>query len=112
MSLDTWLIYLAAAIGLSLSPGPNGLLALTHGALYGHRKASWTVFGGVLGFARDMLIAAMLGMAPLAASTAATPADGALPVEASAAAIELPDGNAPPSARPSTVLNAPATRPL
>ena len=27
MDLDTWLIYLLAAIGLSLSPGPNGLLA-------------------------------------------------------------------------------------
>lgn len=38
---------------------------------------------------RAVLIAAMLGMAPLAASTAATPADGALPVEASAAAIEI-----------------------
>ena len=38
MSFDTWLIYLLAAIGLSLSPGPNGLLALTHGALHGRRK--------------------------------------------------------------------------
>ena len=32
MDLNTWLIYLVAIIGLSLSPGPNGLLALTHGA--------------------------------------------------------------------------------
>ena len=39
MDIDTWLIYLLAAIGLSLSPGPNGLLALTHGALHGRRKA-------------------------------------------------------------------------
>ena len=30
MNTDTWLIYLLASIGLSLSPGPNGLLALTH----------------------------------------------------------------------------------
>ena len=30
MSVETWLIYLVASIGLSLSPGPNGLLALTH----------------------------------------------------------------------------------
>jgi len=51
MALHTWLLFLVAVIGLSLTPGPNGLLALTHGALYGHRKASWTVFGGVLGFA-------------------------------------------------------------
>ena len=50
MDLHTWLIYLAAAIGLSLSPGPNGLLALTHGALHGRRKALFTIFGGALGF--------------------------------------------------------------
>jgi len=50
MSLDTWLIYLLAAIGLSLSPGPNGLLALTHGALHGHTKALYTIVGGALGF--------------------------------------------------------------
>lgn len=50
MDLDTWLIYLLAAIGLSLSPGPNGLLALTHGALHGRRKALYTIFGGAFGF--------------------------------------------------------------
>ena len=31
MSLHAWLIYLVAAIGLSLTPGPNSLLVLTHG---------------------------------------------------------------------------------
>ena len=50
MELHTWLVYLLAATGLSLSPGPNGLLALTHGALHGRRKATWTVLGGALGF--------------------------------------------------------------
>ena len=50
MAFDTWLIYLLAAVGLSLSPGPNGLLALTHGALHGHTKALYTIFGGALGF--------------------------------------------------------------
>jgi len=50
MSLHTWLIFLLAAVGLSLSPGPNGLLALTHGALYGHRRTLFTITGGVLGF--------------------------------------------------------------
>ena len=50
MDLNTWLIYVAAITGLSLSPGPNGLLALTHGAVYGWRKATYTVCGGVLGF--------------------------------------------------------------
>jgi threonine/homoserine/homoserine lactone efflux protein len=50
MDLHTWLIYLLAAIGLSLSPGPNGLLALTHGVLHGRRKALYTIFGGASGF--------------------------------------------------------------
>jgi homoserine/homoserine lactone efflux protein len=50
LHLDTWLIYLVASIGLSLSPGPNGLLALTHGAVHGRRKTLFTIFGGVLGF--------------------------------------------------------------
>src|SRR5215475_12023122 len=50
MDFNVWLIYLLAAIGLSLSPGPNGLLALTHGALHGRRKALFTIFGGALGF--------------------------------------------------------------
>jgi threonine/homoserine/homoserine lactone efflux protein len=50
MNLNTWLIYLVAAVGLSLSPGPNGLLALTHGVLHGRRKALYTIFGGASGF--------------------------------------------------------------
>jgi homoserine/homoserine lactone efflux protein len=50
MELHTWLVYLLAATGLSLSPGPNGLLALTHGALHGRRKAVYTVLGGACGF--------------------------------------------------------------
>jgi threonine/homoserine/homoserine lactone efflux protein len=50
MNLDTWLVYLLASIGLSLSPGPNGLLALTHGALHGPRKTLFTILGGSVGF--------------------------------------------------------------
>ena len=50
MHPSTWLLFLAAAIGLSASPGPNGLLALTHGALHGSRKTLNTIAGGALGF--------------------------------------------------------------
>jgi len=50
MALHTWLLYVAAVVGLSLSPGPNGLLALTHGAVHGWRKTTLTVMGGVAGF--------------------------------------------------------------
>ena len=69
MQLDSWLVYLAAAIGLSLSPGPNGLLALTHGALHGRRKALFTISGGVLGF--TLLIAlSMFGIGALLQASA------------------------------------------
>ena len=50
MRFDTWLVYLVASIGLALTPGPNSLLVLTHGALHGSRKTLFTVCGGVLGF--------------------------------------------------------------
>lgn len=64
MDLHTWLLYLAASIGLSLSPGPNGLLALTHGALHGRRKTLFTIAGGALGF--TVLIAlSMFGIGAL-----------------------------------------------
>lgn len=64
MALHTWLIYLGAVIGLALTPGPNGLLALSHGARYGHRRALWTVSGGVLGFVLLMALS-MFGLAAL-----------------------------------------------
>lgn len=64
MALHTWLIYLGAVIGLALTPGPNGLLALSHGALYGHRRTLWTVSGGVLGFVLLMALS-MFGLAAL-----------------------------------------------
>lgn len=71
MALDIWLIYLAAAVGLSLTPGPNGLLSLAHGVQYGFRRTIATALGGVSGFL--VLIAASLaGLgALLAASEAA-----------------------------------------
>jgi threonine/homoserine/homoserine lactone efflux protein len=50
MALHVWLVYSLAALGLSLSPGPNSLLALTHGALHGRQKALYTLVGGSLGF--------------------------------------------------------------
>jgi homoserine/homoserine lactone efflux protein len=58
MSLELWLVYFAASVGLSLTPGPNGLLSLTHGASYGFLRTIPTVLGGALGF--FILIAASL----------------------------------------------------
>jgi homoserine/homoserine lactone efflux protein len=68
MPLDLWLLYLAAAIGLSLTPGPNGLLSITHGACFGLRPTVYTILGGALGFV--VLIAASLaGMGALLAAS-------------------------------------------
>ncbi len=68
MSFEIWLVYFAAAIGLSLTPGPNGLLSLTHGVQHGFRKTIFTVVGGGLGFL--VLIAASLaGLGALLAAS-------------------------------------------
>lgn len=64
MELHAWFIYLLAATGLSLSPGPNGLLALTHGALHGRRKTIFTVAGGSVGFA-TIIALSMFGIGAL-----------------------------------------------
>ncbi|MFI8479562.1 LysE family translocator [Pseudomonas sp. NPDC078700] len=69
MAFETWLLYLLAITGLSLTPGPNGLLAMTHGALYGHRRALWTVMGGVIGFTLLMALS-MFGIDSLLKASA------------------------------------------
>ncbi|WP_374568128.1 LysE family translocator [Ideonella sp.] len=50
MHLQTWLLFLLTSIGMSLSPGPNALLALTHGALHGSKRTLFTIAGSLLGF--------------------------------------------------------------
>lgn len=64
MALHTWLIYLLAVLGLSLTPGPNALLVLTHGALHGHRRTLFTVAGGAVGFI-GLIALSMLGIGAL-----------------------------------------------
>ena len=75
MALDTWLIYLLASIGLSLTPGPNSLLALTHGALYGARRTLFTIVGGVFGFSA-LIALAMFGLSALLQTSAWLPRSG------------------------------------
>ena len=69
MALHTWLIYLVAALGLSLTPGPNSLLVLTHGALHGHRRTLYTVAGGAVGFVA-LIALSMLGIGALLQASA------------------------------------------
>src|SRR5205809_7991482 len=68
MDPHTWLLYTAAALGLSLSPGPNSLLALTHGALHGRRKALYTISGGAVGFT-IVIALSMFGIGALLAAS-------------------------------------------
>lgn len=50
MGFSNWLLFALAGLGLAITPGPNGLLALTHGAIYGTRKTISTILGAVIGF--------------------------------------------------------------
>lgn len=69
MAWSTWFVYLLASVGLSLTPGPNSLLVLAHGALHGRRRTLWTIAGGALGFA--LLIGlSMLGIGALLRASA------------------------------------------
>lgn len=68
MQFETWLVFLVACIGLSVSPGPNGLLALTHGAMHGSRKASFTILGGAVGFVAIIALS-MFGIGALIKSS-------------------------------------------
>lgn len=68
MTLEHWLVYLVAAIGLSLTPGPNGLLALTHGMRFGLRRSVATLLGGVAGFL-VLIAVSMIGLGALLAAS-------------------------------------------
>ncbi len=68
MDLQLWLVYLAAAIGLSLTPGPNGLLVLTHGMRFGWRRTLPTALGGVAGF-MALVAASIAGLGALLATS-------------------------------------------
>lgn len=69
MELKIWLVYLLAVIGLSLTPGPNSLLVLAHGALHGRARTLWTIGGGAVGFVA-LIGLSMLGIGALLQSSA------------------------------------------
>ena len=45
MPLSTWLIYFATVLVVSATPGPNMLLATTHGIRFGLRRTTPTLLG-------------------------------------------------------------------
>lgn len=59
MDLEIWFLYVFTCFGISLVPGPNALLVLTHGALHGKRKALFTISGGVLGLIAMLSLCAL-----------------------------------------------------
>ncbi|MCX7381800.1 MAG: LysE family translocator [Alphaproteobacteria bacterium] len=69
MSTQTLLLYVLAAIGLSVTPGPNSLLAITHGALHGHRRTLFTAGGSAMGFIA-LISLSLLGVGALLAASA------------------------------------------
>ncbi|HYD99564.1 MAG TPA: LysE family transporter [Alphaproteobacteria bacterium] len=58
MSLQWWLVFLTTVFFLSMTPGPNMLLALSHGMAYGARRAVLTGAGTVLALLILMLVSA------------------------------------------------------
>jgi homoserine/homoserine lactone efflux protein len=68
MQAHHWALWTAAAVGLSLTPGPNSLLVITHGALHGLRRTGWTVAGGALGFLA-LIAASMAGIGAMLAAS-------------------------------------------
>ncbi|WP_434559635.1 LysE family translocator [Pseudomonas sp. R1-6] len=69
MPFETWLLYLLTCCGIAVAPGPNALLALTHGAIHGTRKTLFTIAGGVLGFSVVLSLCA-LGLGALIQASA------------------------------------------
>ena len=63
-----WMVYAVATVGLSLTPGPNGLLSITHGMRFGARRTVATICGAITGFL-VVIAASMAGMGALLAAS-------------------------------------------
>jgi len=68
MSLEFWIIYVAAVLALMSTPGPSHLLMLSNSATFGFKRSLATVCGDLMANALQML-AAGLGLAALLASS-------------------------------------------
>ncbi|MGC2857711.1 LysE family translocator [Novispirillum sp. DQ9] len=71
MSLEVWLLFVATVFVLSGTPGPNMLLALSHGIRFGPRKAVATGIGAVAALTLLMVVSVTGLGALLAASETA-----------------------------------------
>ncbi|WP_372837811.1 LysE family translocator [Phaeovulum sp.] len=64
MDFDLWLVFAAASLALALTPGPNSLLVLDHGARGGFGRAAFTAMGSVAAMLA-MVAASMAGLGAL-----------------------------------------------
>ncbi len=68
MTLSTWLLYVAAVIVLTLTPGPTVLMCISTSVNYGPRKAVVAVMGSTTAIVGIMVLSALGLGAALAAS--------------------------------------------
>lgn len=68
MDLQTWLAFFFAAWIIAVSPGSGAVLSMSHGLLYGLRRASPTILGLQLGLLLVLLVAGVGVGSVLAAS--------------------------------------------
>ena len=68
MDLHTWLIFAGSVILLTASPGPNALLALSHGVKHGLKNTFATICGSLLAFI-ILMVASLAGIGAVMASS-------------------------------------------
>jgi threonine/homoserine/homoserine lactone efflux protein len=68
MSLESWLLYVVTVFFVSATPGPNMLLAMTHGIQYGLRRALVTSLGLMSGLG-IIMAASSAGLGALLAAS-------------------------------------------
>ena len=69
MDWNVWLLFAAATLALTASPGPSALLALSHGSRHGARRTAATVAGSLVAFSL-MLAVSLAGVGALLAASA------------------------------------------
>lgn len=68
MNLHTWLIFAGSVILLTASPGPNALLALSHGVKHGLKNTFATICGSLIAFI-ILMVASLAGIGAIMASS-------------------------------------------
>ncbi|MDN3632909.1 MULTISPECIES: LysE family translocator [Vibrio] len=64
MTIETWLVFIAASLTLTMTPGPSILLGVLHSIKYGARKTIFTALGDIsANFIQMIVVAIGLGVA-------------------------------------------------